>query len=553
MLSLGLFVTWRLWWYRGEVALETPGHQDQNVNEWFYAHAVRSLVRGENPLHATSLNVPDGVNMMANTSMLLLSFLLIPVTLLFGPHITYATVLWLGLGLTGIGWYAFLRRHVVQSPWAALLGGLLCGFGPGISSHAGAHPNFAVQFMLPVIAHYAFSLASPLPGQRIRTQVKLGLAIVAQFFIGEEMLFHTAFACALFCVVYAIAFRKEARAIAPRFLRDLALTALPVGALLAYPIYYQFRGPGSYGELFAHANWDGADLLGVFCYPTRSLGGVVGRGQPLFINSVEENTFYSLPLLVFLALGAWLRREDKLVRTAAITALVLVVFALGPELRLASQNTHVPLPWRLFVNRPVLQAAIPGRFGLGALAVLGVLFARLCDAVLKQPKESRTGWIVGITCVLFPLMPLPLRVERREPVPAFFADRTWRQFVKDDETVVPVPLPHWDTDPMHWLALSNNEMSMPRGYFIGPGDHGQGALSPPYRYLDAILDGVRYTRQVPTLTEENKQWAHNDLRHWRAGVVVLTPCAAHAELLQVLEQVLGPPQAGHGVLYWDLP
>jgi hypothetical protein len=47
----------------------------------------------ENPLFSARQNAPDGVNMMANTSLLGVTLPMAPVTLLFGPQVAYALYL----------------------------------------------------------------------------------------------------------------------------------------------------------------------------------------------------------------------------------------------------------------------------------------------------------------------------------------------------------------------------------------------------------------------------------------------------------------------------
>ena len=50
-------------------------------------HGERVLFHGDNPLFTDRINVPDGVNMMANTSVLAVSLPLAPVTHLLGPGV----------------------------------------------------------------------------------------------------------------------------------------------------------------------------------------------------------------------------------------------------------------------------------------------------------------------------------------------------------------------------------------------------------------------------------------------------------------------------------
>ena len=52
---------------------------------------------------------------------------------------------------TATAWYLLLSRRLVRSRVAAAVGGLFCGFAPGMISQAGAHLHMTAQFLVPVI------------------------------------------------------------------------------------------------------------------------------------------------------------------------------------------------------------------------------------------------------------------------------------------------------------------------------------------------------------------------------------------------------------------
>src|SRR5690606_25350340 len=79
--------------------------QDQTMWEWFFAVTAHSVANLHNPLGTQLQNFPAGVNMMANTAMFGVGIPLTPVTLLFGPTVTFVLVLTLGLAGTAFAWY----------------------------------------------------------------------------------------------------------------------------------------------------------------------------------------------------------------------------------------------------------------------------------------------------------------------------------------------------------------------------------------------------------------------------------------------------------------
>jgi len=65
---------------------------------WFLRWTPYALLKGQNPLLGTHLNVPDGVNLMWNTSLPLPAALMTPVTELLGLPVTVTTLYTLALG-----------------------------------------------------------------------------------------------------------------------------------------------------------------------------------------------------------------------------------------------------------------------------------------------------------------------------------------------------------------------------------------------------------------------------------------------------------------------
>ena len=84
--------------------------------QFFLAHSVRVVLHGEFPFYTEQFNYPDGVNLMANTAVLALGIPMVPVTLLFGPAVSFVVLVTLGLAGTAVAWYHVLSRHLVRQP-----------------------------------------------------------------------------------------------------------------------------------------------------------------------------------------------------------------------------------------------------------------------------------------------------------------------------------------------------------------------------------------------------------------------------------------------------
>src|SRR5689334_9396010 len=203
--AVALYLTMPLWLNLDHGSADDP--QDQAFFEWMLAHGARVLTDGAYPFFSDRMNYPDGVNMMANTSVLAVSLPLSPVTLLFGPHVAFNVFLTLALSLTGVSWYFVLSRQFVRSRLAAWVGALFCTFAPSMISHAGGHPNIVSQFLVPLIIWRTLELRRA--GRVIRNGLILGALLIWQAFINLEILFMTAVGLGIFCVVMAVTRRRS--------------------------------------------------------------------------------------------------------------------------------------------------------------------------------------------------------------------------------------------------------------------------------------------------------------------------------------------------------
>ena len=555
-LSLAVLVLIQLWL---DPAGRVLASNDDDHGFFLFAmqHGERVLFHGDNPLFSDRINVPDGVNMMANTSVLAVSLPLAPVTHFLGPGVALVLALTLGLAGTAAAWYWLLSRHLVTSRVAAWLGGVWCGFAPTMVSHANGHVNFVSQFVVPFLVWQV--LRQREPGRVWRGGVTLGLLIVLQVFVNEEVLLFTALSLAVFVVAYVAMARRRALRDARHFLAGLGVAAVVALILLAYPFYFQFNGPGSYqGQPFLPDKFV-TDLLSLGAFARQSLAGNTQVARWLSASVTEENTFYGpVGLVMIVVASAVLWRRSVAARAAAIAGFVLLVVSMGPWLQVAKRKTSIPLPFGLISHVPIIDLVSVTRFAMASTAIAGVLLALATDRLRELPRRRRRWFRIGLALALVPLAPKPLPVVAADPLPAFLTQGTWRQYVTGDRTLVPVPLPEVTTGRagMRWLALSGLEFRTPRGYFMGPagppGDR-TGSWNAPRRFTSDLLWRVREYGETPDLTAVDRSRITADLIFWRAAVVVLVPHSRNGDaLLATLTSALGPPRPVGGVEIWDV-
>ncbi|RZK96094.1 MAG: glycosyl transferase [Rhodococcus sp. (in: high G+C Gram-positive bacteria)] len=550
--GLAAFVLARQWKHLGTGYLVRSG-QDQTMWEWFFAVAARSLVHLENPLSSDLQNYPLGVNLMGNTAMFGISIPLAPVTLLFGPNVTFTLALTLGLSGTAIAWYWVFSRHVVSSRFAAVVGGGLCGFAPALISHTNGHPNFVALFLLPFIALAVIRLGSGV--RPVRDGVVLGLLIAYQIFLGEEPLLIYALAFAVFGCAFAASRPRAAFAAAKRSIKGFAVAGAVALAIAAVPLWWQFFGPDSYRAI-EHGPV-GNDTEAFTSFPTSSLAGEPGSAE-FSMNATEENAYFGWPLLILLGLSAlWLWRMP-LARAAAATVALMGVLSLGTSLTIGGWDTGIPLPWKLISHLPLLESVLESRFAMGCLPAAALLLALGTDRALASAREGQRTttllWVGWLAVALLPLAPTPLAVVQRDIAPNFFTDGTWREYVTDG-SVVTVPLPSPENARMlRWQTEQDLAFPIAGGYFVGPaGSEQRGKYGPDDRPTALLLASAQSSGQVPVIDDATKAQALADLKFWNADVLVLPHTQNDRALRETVRQLVGSPaRSVDGVWVWDV-
>lgn len=526
--------------------------------QFFLAHSVRVVLHGEYPFFTERLNYPDGVNLMANTAILGLGIPMVPVTLLFGPAVTFVVLVTLGLAGTASAWYYVLSRHVVRTPLAAMVGGWFCGFSPAMLSHANWHPNIISQFLLPFIVWRVIVLTRS--NRPVRDGAILALLVTYQAFINEEILLFTALACGVFLSAVLVQQPARWRASWRPLFTGLAACAVIAGALLAYPLFVQFTGRQAYHGLSDAVQDYGNDLAAFFVPGSTTLGGNEQANLELAPNYSEENAFFGSGLvLLVVAIVVWLRR-NVIVRALAFTGLFFAALSLGERITYWHRG-ELWGPWDLLVRAPLLDAVVPTRFGLITSVTIAVLLAMAVDQArslrVSNQRTVRRVTAAALAIALVPIIPLPLRVGPRPPVPAFITSGQWREYVATDQTLVPIPVPAMGhTHGMRWAAYTNLDFKIPGGYFLAPRNGNPGD---PGRFggrssgLGEILDRVATTGRVGELTDRQRRRALDELRYWRAAILVLPLTEQNAgPLRQTVEQFAGPPRQVSDVWVWDV-
>jgi hypothetical protein len=352
------------------------GNGDPAIFIWFLRWIPFALEHGHDLLVAHHLNYPDGVNLMWNTSLVLPGLLLAPLTLRFGPVLTFNVVLVLAYGLSA--WCAYLAiRRFVPGHLAAAVGGLVYGFSPAIRTQV-HHPHMSLAFLPPLIL---LALHEILVRQRRPPWLAgaaLGLLAGCQLLTGEELLAMTGL---LGFVLFLLLLLGNLRRLRGRVAHALVAFAAAVvfAAIAAWPLSVQFTGLQRVHGDIQVTNRSG-DLLGFM---------VPGAQQALSTDATAarvrrfaggNSAYLGVPLL-----------------------LVSAALSLGPSLLVGGRDTGVRLPMAWLERLPLLDSLIPSRVAQFTALFAGPLLALFLHAVWRGGGWRRAAAPVVGLAVLAPL------------------------------------------------------------------------------------------------------------------------------------------------------
>ena len=374
-----------------------PNASDPERMIWFLAWIPFSLIHAQDPLLTTWANAPYGVNVLADTSQPLLGLMAAPVTMLFGPIASFNALLTLAFVASATAGYALSRRFTTWRP-AAFVGGLVYGFSPYmVGQGAVGHLNLVFVPLPPLIFLVIHDLVVRQRGRPALLGCALGLLLVAQIFISTEILAGSVIvAVGAICVLAILNWRSVHDKLQFAAV-GLGVAAVLSAALLAYPVWFTLEGPQHIvGPIQAHPQQFRSDLVAPLVADSlqKLAPAWLGRIRARFDsgNIAEDGSYLGGPLLVVLTIGVVILWRRRIVRLAAIMALIAFVLSLGarlvvlgtPDIDAASGRL---IPEAIFGHVPLLKNSQPSRFSLYATLFVSVLLAVILDELWHRLRR----------------------------------------------------------------------------------------------------------------------------------------------------------------------
>src|SRR3954451_20839378 len=147
-----VYYGWHLVAHPGRPLIGASGSADPQKFVWWFEWWPYALLDGANPFVSHAVFAPTGINLAWTTSVPPLALALSPVTLLFGPTVSYNLAAVVLPAISALAAFLLFRR-LVDSAWAAFVGGYLYGFSSYMVAHQlGGHLNLTSTVVPPLVA-----------------------------------------------------------------------------------------------------------------------------------------------------------------------------------------------------------------------------------------------------------------------------------------------------------------------------------------------------------------------------------------------------------------
>lgn len=342
-----------------------------------------------------------------------------PVTLLFGPIVTWNLYLILAPVASAFAMLAFLEL-LGAAPFPAGVGGFLFGFSAYEVGQLQGHLHLIVTFPVPLLALLLVGRLRGFVGSRTFIAATAALATFLVYTSLEITATATVFGI-IAAALFAIWYHNEARALLHALWRDIA-KAVGLVVVLSLPLlWYLASDLSASHELPNSPTYWSTDLLNfVIPTPTTALGGSLLQPMTSHFtgNSSEWGGYVGIValLLTTLAIVDAVRSRRRWAVPLAIWTIFAAVATLGPYLHVDGVITRLPLPWWIPAHLPLLEGALPNRLMLYVSFAVAVWLG-LWGSWAKTPRARawRYGSLLLAVAVALPSPPGPHMVETTRP------------------------------------------------------------------------------------------------------------------------------------------
>ena len=420
------------------------GAQEIWFLSWF-AHAVAHL---QNPFITHAMNVPHGINLMANTSMPLLGIFFAPVTWIFGPVAAFNFLLHLGLVSSALA-VVWVARRIGINRVGAFFAGLVYGFSTMQTVASYGHLFLTFAPLPPLILLVIWRLISGHMNSR-HAGLSLGLLWAADFLISAE---RAAITLVVIPVVAILAlpftWRNLTYEMVRRICRAMVWCAGTITVVLALPLFEILSGP--YAVRGASHPWIQSyhsDLLSIIFPQQFAIAPFLGHRTFIRILSISpwENGSYVGPLLLGVVVATfWYMRKHRHVVWMSASALVLIGMSCGTVLSYRGALTRFHSPYTFIATLPFFSNILPVRYmtyaWLAIALVVGYVISELLPLWTTRPNIGRVLSLVVVLLGIISIAPRHSIPNESTNVPSWLTSSEAQRVIPSAGVVLFYPYP----------------------------------------------------------------------------------------------------------------
>lgn len=422
-------VIWQQFWQKEQPSVlliqgETP------VYEFVAEHVRLNILQGKNPFAATDrVLYPMGWNIAMEDIAPINGFFFLFLRPFLSIHQSFILIMVASVFFSNITMFWLLRMVGIRRAVAAITG-LIYGFTPFVSYRLAGHPTYIALYLftLPAIFFIYLYLAKTQKARLIFSAL-LGISFVL-------MLLTNLYFVIMFVLLVGIWFGfslifqfHSTWAAVIRLFRYLMFSGI-VAVVLLIPWVIEFVAnirfnPRSVPNGFADNIAFSVDPFG-FVWPR-----YVMLYRPLvdfIVTSTGYKPFFEAfiyPGILLVIATFFYMRFRKLLPVLLLpvyaTAITLLIFTLGPFLKIGTMQTSIPLPFLIIHYLPYFQMArAPGRFIAPFVFLMSLVFAFLLQYFILKYRKKQWFLLGLVVCIFFidqwiyifpPIkMPLPDRI-----------------------------------------------------------------------------------------------------------------------------------------------
>ena len=445
------------------------GGADPTIYIWAFAWYAHTLVSHASLFFSKAAFYPIGANLTQVTVIPGLALLFSPVTLFFGPVVSYNLC---AIFLPGLAaWTAFLLcRYITKSDLASFFAGYFYGFSCYMIAQSSGHLNLiAPGVLIPVlILTLLYRLSRKITTVECVCWMTLWLTLL---FSIEIEIFLTFVFCAILCFLLALLFFKEQRLALLSLIKPVFIASV-LTCLILSPFFFFFFHQGESSSILPSVSDHFANRLIDFVVPS----GIFLIKTALKVYDGSEFNGYigigGLLILFFYAIQQWKKIETKYLLSAFF---LLVILSMGQGFQIKN-GVLFYFPWQgLFKKMPLFSSVLPCRISM---------YISLVFSIVVAYWFSSCSWRLAyrfllIFCAWILLLPAFSEKHRQTYediyMPRFFLSGNYQHYLNRGDHVL--ILPYRFGPEMLWQAQLNFPFHLIGG-FLGV---------PPSLYNDSVV------------------------------------------------------------------